>query len=173
MTWSHSSLLMYLYGIKHEHEYVDNKLVITPEKIDFHYKGEEPIPSGFFEQENSENISAVLSTSCGTISKFNRIGRQAGFGAKDVIMLRTGTCHNHDPNAALPKMFKYYVNEQAKEIWGEGISIYHNPNAKHPLEPGFFNQVAHHHFEKGQIVSYLPDFFPYNSFTHNICLNDC
>jgi hypothetical protein len=69
--------------------YDDNgKLVIVPQKIDCHKVGKKTIPSGFFFQPNSEYVSAVLFSASGTISKFNRIGRQAGFAAKDIIMIR-------------------------------------------------------------------------------------
>ena len=104
MVFSSTALINYLYGYKQE-AYFDenNQLVIKPVKIESHKVGEKEIPSGFFFQQDAENISAVISTSCGTISKFNRLGRQAGFKDPKVTMIRMGTCHNHDPNAAMPK----------------------------------------------------------------------
>jgi hypothetical protein len=173
MIWSHTSLLTYLYGYEHNYEYVNGQLVIKPNKVDTLYKADgTPIPSGFFFQPLTENISAILNTSIGTISKFNRLGKQAGFGDKSVLMIRYGTCHNHDPNASKPNMFRYEVNEDSQETWGEGVSIYHNPNALIPLEKELFPNAAHHSFENGQIVSLLPDFFPYNSMTHNLQIRE-
>ncbi len=171
MLWSSTALINYLYGVKYEFHYNDEgQLVIIPQKIKVHKLGNKIIPSGFFSQPNVENISAVLFSASGTISKFNRIGRQAGFAAKDVIMIRIGTCHNHDPNASLPHVFEYIVDENCYETWGEGISMFHNPNALYPIPEDLFPSIAHHHFIDGQIVSKLPKFYPYASVTYNIRL---
>ena len=133
MIWSGTELFNYLYGVKHDHHYDKNgKLIISPISIKTHRVGDKVIPSGFFFQQEAENISAVIFSSSGTISKFNRMGRQAGFKHPDVLTMRFGTCHDHDENASLPKMFRYDVDETCSETWAEGISIFHNPNAKHP-----------------------------------------
>ena len=39
-----------------------------------------------------------------------------------------GTKHNHDKNASIPDSFMYNVTEDCKELWSEGVSIYHNPS---------------------------------------------
>ncbi|WP_321392211.1 hypothetical protein [uncultured Desulfuromusa sp.] len=169
MLWSSSSLIFYLYGYKYNHHYDENnELVITPVKIENHKDGEKEIPSGFFFQPNAENISAVMFSSIGTISKFNRLGRQAGFKKDNIRMFRRGTCHDHNKNASVPKMFSYEVDENSNETWGEGLSMYHNPNALHPIPEELFPSIAHHYFDDGQIVSHLPEFYPYASFTLNM-----
>ena len=80
MLWTSTALLNYLYGVRHEF-YCDEagKLVIVPIKTDTHKVGEKEVPSGYFFQPDAEHVSAVLFSASGTISKFNRIGRQAGF----------------------------------------------------------------------------------------------
>jgi len=134
MLWSSTALINYLYGVKHDFYFDNNnQLVITPIKIGPHRVGNKEIPSGFFFQSNTEFVSAVLFSASGTISKFNRIGRQAGFKDQSVTMIRVGTFHDHDPNAVVPKLFKYIVNEQSEETWGEGFSMFHNPNALYPV----------------------------------------
>jgi len=169
MIWSSTALINYLYGVKHDFYYDNsNQLVIVPRPIGIHKLGNKEIPSGFFFQENAENISAILFTASGTISKFNRIGRQAGFKSENVVMIRVGTCHDHDPNASVPKMFKYIVSEESDETWADGFSMFHNPNAILPVPRELFPSIAHHYFENGQIVSFLPEFYPYASFTYNL-----
>ncbi len=169
MLWSSSSLIFYLYGYRYEHYYdEDKKLVIKPVKIEKHTAGDKEIPSGFFFQPNAENVSAVVTSSIGTISKFNRLGRQAGFKSDNVKMMRVGTYHDHDPNASTPKKFNYIVDETCNEMWAEGLSMYHNPNAANPVPEELFPSIAHHHFRDEQIVSSLPDFHPYESFTINM-----
>jgi hypothetical protein len=169
MVWSGTALLRYLYGVSHDfHRDDTGQLIISPVKIETHKAGSKEIPSGFFFQPEAENISAVLFSASGTISKFNRIGRQSGYKHPDVTMVRMGSCHDHDPNAALPKMFRYVVDETCKETWAEGLSMFHNPRATHPVPEELFPSIAHHRFFEGQIASHLPEFHPFSSFTLNL-----
>ena len=167
MTWSQNSLIELLYGYRYTSLYEDNKLKIIPQKIiSFNKKGVE-ISAGFFFQPQTENISAIIATPLGTLSKFNRLGKQAGFDEYNTFMIRMGCCHRNDPNASKPDFFQYLVNENSKETWAEGISVFHNPNALHPLKQEFFPNAAHHYFKNEQIESIMPRFMPYNSWTIN------
>lgn len=173
MLWSSTALTNYLYGARHDFFYDEtNQLVISPLKIETHKVGNKEIPSGYFFQPDSEHISAVLFSACGTVSKFNRLGRQAGFYDPNVLMVRMGTCYNHDLNASMPKLFRYRVDESCGETWAEGLSMFHNPNAIHPVPEELFPTIAHHRFENDQIVSHLPDFYPYASVTFNMRVKD-
>jgi len=166
MTWSHPALLTYLYGYTYSHTYDENgNLIVIPKKVERHIDGTKDIPSGFFFQENAENISAILTSTSGTISKFSRIGKQCGFDENNITMIRYGTCYDHDPNASEPQIFKYLVTEECNETWGEGVSIYHNPVAKYPLSTDYFQNAAQFFFKDGFIISQMPEFFPYASFT--------
>ncbi len=170
MTWTSTALINYLYGVSHDFSKDDHgRLVISPVKIEIHeYEGKQ-IPSGFFLQANSENVSAVLFSSSGTISKFNRMGRLAGFGLPEQRIIRFGLKHKHDENSALPEPFSFEVKQgEVTETWSEGLSMFHNPHAKYPVDPRLFPNVAHHFYEEGQIRSRLPEFHPYTSLTWNI-----
>jgi hypothetical protein len=169
MLWTSTGLMHYLYGVHHGFDYDEQgKLIITPYKIGVHQAGSKTIPSGYFFQPDAENVSAVLFSASGTISKFNRIGRQAGFRHPDVTMIRVGTCHNHDPNACVPHMFHYEVNEECDETWAEGLSMFHNPQARFPVPGELFPSIAHHRFVNGQIISQIPEFHPYASYTYHL-----
>jgi hypothetical protein len=169
MLWSSHALLVYLYGIKAKSNYdIDNQLIISTLNVSSHKSGEKEIPSGYFFQPNSEYVSAVLFSSNATISKFNRMGRQAGFGDPNVIISRYGKRYDHDPNSCSPIAFQYEVNENSQETWGEGLSMFHNPNAIHPVPEELFPSIAHHHFQDGQFVSIIPDFYPFFSISLNI-----
>ena len=171
MSWSSTALINYLYGVKHDHHHDENgKLVISPIQIEKHVLDGKEVPSGFFFQPDADNVSAVMFSASGTISKFNRMGRQAGFKHPDVRMIRFGVCHNHDQDASLPNAFMYDVDETCSETWAEGMSMFHNPNAKRPVPSELFPSVAHHRFVDGNIVSLLPEFYPYSSTTWNIRL---
>ncbi len=91
MLWTFTGLVEYLYGARHDFE-VDSEgqLVISPIKIETHKKGLKDVPSGFFFLPEAENVSAVLFSSTGTMSKFNRMGRLAGFGDPSIRMFRYG-----------------------------------------------------------------------------------
>ncbi|WP_198343906.1 hypothetical protein [Burkholderia ubonensis] len=169
MTWTSTALISYLYGVSHDFSRDEHgQLIISPVRIETHeYEGKQ-IPSGFFLQPLSENISAVLFSASGTISKFNRMGRLAGFGLPEHRMMRAGTRHKHDSNSALPEPFVFEIKQgEVTETWAEGLSMFHNPNAKYPVDRQLFPSIAHHYFEKGQIQSYLPEFHPYGSYTWN------
>lgn len=175
MTWSTTALSTYLYGFRYSHSYDDDgNLIITPEKIEFHENPDtgKKIPSGFFFQPGAENISAILHTTSGTISKFNRIGKQCGFDENDTIMIRSVAFHNHDENASRPHFAQYRVTEECEETWGEGVSIYHNPNAIYPLPKDFFHSAAQHTLENDMIVSQLPNIYVYSSFTMLFSVTD-
>lgn len=172
MTWTSSGLGPYLYGYRHLWRKENGVLKITPERVTSHTWGDKTIPSNFFGLPGAENISAVLFTNCATLSKFSRMGHLAGFGRPDVEMFRGGRCHEHDENATEPKPFYFEIKPgKHQETWTEGVSLFHNPNALYPLpresHPGMplFPGVAHHFCKDGQFVSYLPEFFPYNSET--------
>lgn len=174
MTWTSPALLEYLYGVAHEFFFDDaGQLVITPMKIETHEYQGKVIPSGYFVQPGAENVSAVLFSSSGTISKFNRMGLLAGFGLPNQRIFRQGVKHRHDPNAALPAPFFHEVKQGVvTETWAEGLSIFHNPNAKHPVDPDLFPGIAHHWFRDGQVESLLPELHVYNSFTWNMMISD-
>jgi hypothetical protein len=167
MLWSSTALLNYLYGLHHEFDVSsDGQLIISPTKIDYHELNGKRIPSGFFFTEDAENVSAVMFSATGTIAKFIRIGKIAGFGEPSIRVYFRGTCYKHDVNAAIPDIFNFEVDELYRESWGTGISVYHNPNAILPLPRDIFPSVAHHYMQpNGQIKSYIPDFQPFSGLT--------
>jgi hypothetical protein len=168
MVHSRSALELYLYGVEHDGYHDKNgKLVITPREVGEHRWGEKVIPSGFFDLPGAENVSAVFVNNSGTISKFNRMGLQGGFGSGRVLMIREGTAVDHDPDALEPKIFRAVVNSEGyEEGWIEGTSIFHNPKALHPVPEHWFPGAAQHHLlPDGQMLSTTPDFHPYGSIT--------
>jgi len=101
------------------------------------------------------------------------MGKQAGLGNDKVTLIRMGNFYNHEPNADKPHLISYKVEGTSIETWSEGVVVFHNPNAKIPLDPAFFdNRVAQSFFENGLIYSKMPKYFPYNSFTQNLIPNE-
>lgn len=173
MTWSFSALLEYLYGHTYKHTFdADGKILVDAVKVANYRKANgTEIPSGFFLQKENENISAVLFSSCATVSKFNRMGKQAGLGNSNSKLIRMGSFHDHTPDADKPKLCVYEVSEDSSETWSEGVVIYHNPNAKHPLDRNVFEDtIAQCFFQDGKLISFFPEIFPYNNLTQNLIL---
>lgn len=169
MTLTKTSLSIYLYGYDHDWKHdAEGNLVITPRKVSSHKWGNKEIDSGFFNLPGAENISAVLTNSSATISKFNRMGVLAGFGSKNVQLIRKGFVADFNPNAANPKAFELAVNSNSyHESWIEGMDVYHNPNAKYPLKNSMLLGAAHHRLLKdGTIDSKLPEWHPLSSLTY-------
>lgn len=170
MTWSFQALLEYLYAKKilHEHDEYGNLVIEYSGIQEFTKPSGATVQAGFFQQPESENISAILFNPSGTLSKFNRMGKQAGLGSNKSTLIRMGTCHNHDKNASKPYFFQYTVDENTRETWAEGMSMFHNPDALYPIDPNLFPSIAHHFEIDGKILSLFPQFFPYSSFTQNL-----
>jgi hypothetical protein len=163
---SDSNLISYLYGIDHKWHYNEkSSLIIDTVEVKEHTKGEKKIPSNFFNLEGSEYISAVFFSNSGTISKFNRIGKLKKLGDKKVKMVRSGFKYDHDPNSANPIPFSYIVGQDGPyETWAQGLSMFHNPNAKFPIDKSLFPGILHGYFDK-KFYAYIPDFFPIQSET--------
>ena len=168
MLMSRTALPIYLYGMTWDWEKeASGKLIITPQKVSEHVYGQKIVPSGFFALPGAENVSAVIANASATISKFNRMGVLAGFGSKRVHMVREGTAANPDPNSELPAVFVHDVNApDYSETWVEGMDVFHNPKATHPLDPAMLPGAAHHWLrDDGQLESRVPKWQPFGSLT--------
>ena len=166
---SSTPLTRYLFGLGH-HWYHDHKgeLIISTSPIDVHRLAGKEIPSGFFNQPDVENISAVLFSNSGTAPKFNRIGQEGTRRSNAVRMIRYGSCYRHDPNSDKPSGFVYEVGDgETTEKWNEGTVVIHNPHALHPLPPALMGASAEEKLEDGKIVTtfFCEGFHPYSSMT--------
>ena len=90
-------------------------------KVKFHKWKNKTINSGFFNLPDAENISAVITNKDATIYKFNKMGIHAGFGI------------NKSP-----------TNIDLNVKWIDGMEIYHNPRAIHPLDKKHFPHAKHY-----------------------------
>lgn len=172
MTYTTSGLAGYLYGLNHDAQLdaEGNLQEIVSQKVKLHKWQNKSIASGFFSLPGAEHISAVISNANATINKFNRIGYAAGFGDRDIKLIRQGIRWNTDPKAAFPIPFMINVHEPGYfEPWGEGINVYHNPNALRPVSSNVFRFGAHHRLDGDQIASSTrSDFHPISSKTYVI-----
>src|ERR1019366_5920566 len=145
MTYSGSALPTYLYGYTHTAQYDgEGRLTVGPHQITEHRWDTKVVPSGFFSLPDAEHVSAVIFNSGGTLAKFNRMGVRAGFGTDNVILIHSGTAADPAPDASEPVKFVQFVTKGYPGTWVEGMDVYHNPNALHPLDPDLLPGAAHH-----------------------------
>ena len=124
------------------------------------------VETGFFNLPETENISAIISTSQGTLSKFNRIGIYKGYAPRDIRCLQFTAEYNRAPDATLPKPVVRIVSPgENAETWGEGITVFHNPNAKNKFPKELFEEAAHVELKGEYLISNIPDYFSFNSIT--------
>lgn len=154
MTYTHSALWPYLYGHRVDWDMIDGKLAIRAVRNQEHRYGDKVIPSGFFDLPGAENVSAVLFSNAGTLSKFDRMGIVAGFAPAGHKYFRVGVRFDPDPNAVEGKKFMADATEPGyQEFWSDELQIFHNPNATHPFSQESFGGITQHFFKNGQQYS--------------------
>lgn len=171
MTWSFPAIVSILYGVEQSIRIENGKRILYTVNgntfiKDSNGKKVEIIP--LFMDTAYENISAIIFSATGTLSKFNRIGRMCGLGSKEYTMLTFKTLYNHEENATVCDCAVDIVDETYSELWAEGINIFHNPKTKRPLNPRLFPNVSHHFYKDGQICSIMQDTAPFSVSTWNI-----
>jgi hypothetical protein len=166
MIMTRPALQLYLYGYDQDTVVENGKTIVHPRRVTQHKWNDKEIPSGFFFLPGAENVSAVLFSNSGTISKFNRVGFLAGFARDGIKMLRTGYAYQN-PEAGGPEPFERDVADAAyRENWVEGLDVYHNPRAAIPIDPRHFPGAAHHRLlDSGVIESRVPRWHPVGSRT--------
>lgn len=174
MVYSQSALPIYLYGTDYSAEHdAKGELQIGYRKRLAHTFKSKKIESGFFDLPEAENVSAILFSNAGTISKFTRIGVLAGFSSPEFTYVRTGFMVDPDPNATHGRPFGVNIGDPGyQEGWGDELQVFHNPRARLAFDPELLPGATHHHWEDGMIVSYFEELSVLTSLTHNIRATD-
>jgi len=158
MTWSRAALSNYLFGIRDVVEFdvngkpssameeTKNGLIPKMEVIKEHRFKHKVIPSNFFEQAGTEHVSAVLFSNAATIPTFNRMGKLAGLGSKDVKMIRSGV--KMSESGRIISFATNIDSDSYEESWGDNMVMYHNNNAVNPVDPDLFDQITHIRYNK-------------------------
>ncbi|RUR12525.1 hypothetical protein [Legionella septentrionalis] len=165
MTWSRTALSNYLYGLETRIKNGEPYL----KKITKHrWRGKEIDSGFFFNTDNSENISAVLFSNQATVTKFNRMGKLGGLGSKNVKMIRMSMLFDPNPAAFNPLVQIMDLDDpKYEESWTEGLVMFHNPNAKFPVNLNAFNDISHISFdEQFGTTGYVKAFDVLNSITY-------
>ena len=161
------SLRIYLYGVGWKLERnPKQKPIVKPQKILLHEHGNKQVPSGFFAQKEAKHISAVIFNNSGDVEKFNRMGHQGKYRSDKIKIARKGVFIK---NKRLWE-FSFEVGDPnfPLETWGQGMEIFHNPNALHPIPSNVFSEIAQWRYKDGGIQSIIPSFHPLSSITYRI-----
>lgn len=166
MVYTQSALWQYLYGKRVRITDEGGVVAVTEEDVNTHTFNGKEIPSGFFDLDMAENVSAVIFSNAGTIAKFDRMGTQAGFAKDGYNYYRHGLMINPDPDAILGIPFAHHVNAEGyQEWWTQEITVFHNPNAKFPMPPEYLLGASHYMFTDDGLLSIVPDDAVLNSIT--------
>ncbi|MBX3575088.1 MAG: hypothetical protein KF694_22305 [Mesorhizobium sp.] len=170
MTWSHTALSFYLYGVGVElREGHPNYKKSIEKPLGDHVVGRKVVPTNFFAQEEHRYVSAILFSNAGTTAKFNRMGVLAGYGDPSVKLRRIGALYNHELGAVDPVKFEIDVEDpDYDEEWSDEIEVYHNPNARLPLALDLFPHSTHFLLENGELVWRGPERRVLFSITHTL-----
>lgn len=151
--FSESTVTSYLFGRDSVAEpQADGSVGLKTIRLEEHRVGDKVIPSGFFEQPDTELLSAVLFSNSGTVNKFNRLAFQEGMATHGIAMLREGFAAVKDPDVFEPEHFVYKVGEFS-ESWGHGLVVIHNPHAAHPLPFEALPEAVHYELEDEMIAT--------------------
>lgn len=155
MMHSMGGLMAYLYGVSVHDVVAENG---RTSRLSAHTWGDKTVPSRFFELPESENVSAVLFNSQGTLSKFSRMGIKAGFAREDVKILHGGKLLVASDEGIQRTTFSGEVDADYWEDWVSGMEVFHNPSALRPLDPLWLPGAVHHILdEDGNMQSLYPE----------------
>lgn len=161
-------IISYLYGfvIKQDKDIQGNTINRNEFIKEYTFNGK-TIPFGFFNLEEAKNVSAVIFTNTGNLDKFNRMGRQDGYGNENVVLCRVGTYFTPEET----KYFEYYVGSgKHTETWSEGFSVFHNPNAILPISKEIFEPNRQLWLTDKGFDGHMPEFFPFTSVTGGLII---
>ncbi|KAA1395117.1 hypothetical protein [Aeromicrobium ginsengisoli] len=157
MTFSGAALPSYLYGIDLVGSVQVDDVEVPHEKVSSHTWRGKTVQSGFFDLPGAQNIAAVIFNASGTLSKFGRIGTKVGLGSANARIIHVGLRQVGDGESLIATPFSEEVSEGYPEEWIDGMEVYHNPTALHPLDPMWLPGAAHHRCIAGRFESLVPE----------------
>jgi hypothetical protein len=151
-----SPLATYLLGRRDAATFDDDgTLRLSTEQVSEHEYNGKVIPGGLFALPEAAHLAGVVFSNSATVSKFNRMGTELGYGPDDVAMIRIGAAPDPDPNAALPIPFVYLVggyDPEEREEFSEGWHMIHNPWATLRIDPQALPSFTHHQLQDNGLV---------------------
>lgn len=158
MVWSREALPTYLYGQLPVILDGPAEKSASMQRLG-HLRDHPHIPAGLFSDESMKDLSAVIFSNAGTISKFNRMGFLAGFRLPGMTMRRAGILFDRRPGVLEPIDFDFDIlsSDYAKlwpggEAWCQELEVFHNPLASAPLSFDLIPGATHWFKRDGEVV---------------------
>ena len=167
MTYTDESLARYMYGVERFPDWVERHgVLVRSVPVTHHEYDGKSLPSNFFGQPLSEHISAVIFSNSFTVPKFFRLSIQEG-GAPGLRVTRHGVSLMPTSEGFEPFEFEYSVNDTnaPHETWWQGVTIFHNPNARFPILGELFAATSSFYLQSDQLRREVFDFHPLTSVT--------
>lgn len=151
MMWSREALIAYLYGNYVREVEREGKIVAIAEAIDM-LPGDPSIRAGLFFSKEGEELSAVIFSNAATLAKLSRVPLSFGGDTGDYRYVRIGEFADGTPGALRGIPFSMDVNSDeyrdlwspyGYEPWTAELEVFHNPNARHPINPELFPEATH------------------------------
>ena len=156
-------LARYLFGVEVYTDWIErNGLLVRAAPVIEHVYAGQSIASNFFEQPQSENISAVIYANAFTVSRFFRLA--PGTDVESRFQIRRGGV------ALIPRTpcgyayadfdFDTADPQAPDETWWQGVTVFSNPNAKVPLPDDFLPHTTSFRVLGGLPIRQVCDFHP-------------
>lgn len=149
MTWSFEILLSYCYGL--DTSYNTNGLLPVEVQENLRKVLKKNIDLRFFSQPGAEYISAIIVNPSATLSKFNRMGKEMGYGKKNIDIYCSKTFYDIENNTKV--VYQEYLDEtvEISEKFTDGLIVLKNPNAIYPIYDELFPESLQFNEENGHL----------------------
>lgn len=166
-TYIDESLARYLYGVDRAAQRAVDGWVRSQRPVVQHEYGGRSIPSGFFSYPRAENVSAVLYANQWTVSRFDRIARQAAGWSAELVGRRQGPYLLPGDEFA-NRQFEHRLGDAGTpdESWWEGVTIFHNPRALRPIAHDALRCTSAFRVRDGLVERDVYEFHPLSSWMH-------
>lgn len=167
VTYVDESLARYLYGVQRFPDWVEhNGVLVRQVPVSSHEFNGKSIPSNFFAQRSVENVSAVVFCNQFTIPRFYRMAAQGGRYPDGEVGFREGQCLMPAGDCNDVYKYKYGLRDPDApvETWWQGVTVFHNPNAKYPLPEGMLACTSSLHWRGGRLEREVYDMHTLTSF---------
>lgn len=129
------------------------------------YGNNSKIP-GFFHLEKAESVSAVMYCNAFTVPRFFRLGTTLDDSA-NLIATREGWYYSPQPDGGLKiREYNFLVGAPSspKESWAEGVTVFHNPNARIPISTTLLPCSSYFSVQDAGLTREVHGFHPLTSF---------
>lgn len=129
------------------------------------YGNNSKIP-GFFHLEKAESVSAVMYCNAFTVPRFFRLGTTLDDSA-NLIATREGWYYSPQTDGGLKiREYNFLVGAPSspQESWAEGVTVFHNPNARIPISTTLLPCSSHFSVQDGGLTREVHGFHPLTSF---------